>query len=43
MENAPSYKTQALKKIINMGIWVVDTWSQVFIRSSYTEFKFSKI
>lgn len=43
MENAPSNKTQALKKIINMGIWVVDTWKQVFIRSSYTEFKFSKI
>ena len=40
MENAPSNKTQALKKIINMGIWVVDTWKQVFIRSSYTEFKF---
>ena len=41
-ENAPSNKTPALTKSMNMGIWVVGTTNQLFIRGSYTEIKFSK-
>ena len=35
-KNAPSNKTQALTKIISMGIWVIGTLKQLFIRGSYT-------
>ena len=40
-ENALSNKTQALTK--SMGIRVVVTLNQLFIRGYYTEIKFSKI
>ena len=30
MEKAPSYKASALKKSINMDIWVVGTTNQLF-------------
>ena len=33
-EKAPSNKSPALKKIIDMNIWVVGTLSQLFIRGS---------
>ena len=33
-EKAPSNKTPALTESINMGIWVVGTSSQLFIRGS---------
>ena len=33
-ENAPSNKTPALTKSTNMGIWVVGTSSQLFLRGS---------
>ena len=36
-ENTPSNKTQALTKSMNMGIWVVGTSNQLFIRGSCTE------
>ena len=38
---APSNKTQALTKSINMDILVVGTLNQLLRRSSYTEIKFS--
>ena len=41
-ENTPSNKTQALSKIIIMGIWVISTLNQLFIRCSYNQIKFSK-
>ena len=41
-EKAPSNKSPALKKIIDMNIWVVGTLSQLFIRGSYTKTNFSK-
>ena len=41
-EKAPSNKTQALTKSMNMVIWVVDTSNQLFRRGSYTETKFPK-
>ena len=41
-EKAPSNKTPALTKSANMGIWVVGTSNQLFIRRSYTETKSSK-
>ena len=41
-EDAPENKTQTLKKIMNMGIWVVGTLNLQFIGGSYTEIKFSK-
>ena len=41
-EKAPSNKNPALTKSMNMDIWVVATSNQLFIRSSYTETKFSK-
>ena len=37
-----SNKTQALRKTINMDIWVIGTSNQLFIRGSYTQTKFSK-
>ena len=33
-EKAPSNKTPALTKSTNMGIWVVGTTNQLFIRGS---------
>ena len=33
-EKAPSYKTPALRKSTNMGVWVVGTLNQLFIRGS---------
>ena len=33
-EKVPSNKTPALTKSTNMGIWVVGTWNQGFIRGS---------
>ena len=41
-EKAPSNKTPALTKSMNMDIWVVGTSNQLFKRGSYTEIKFSK-
>ena len=41
-EKAPSNKTLALTKSTNMGICVVDTSNQLFIRDYQTETKFSK-
>ena len=41
-EKAPSNETAGLIKSTNMGIWVVGTTNQLFIRGSYTETKFSK-
>ena len=41
-EKAPSNKTKVLKKSMNLGIWVVVTLNQLFIRGSYTEIKFSE-
>ena len=40
-DNAPSntIQTQAITRSANMGIWVVDTLNQLFIRGSYTEIK----
>ena len=37
MEQAPSIKTAVLTKSMNVGIWVVGTLNQLFIRGSYTE------
>ena len=42
MEKAPSNKTTALTKSTNMGIWVVRTSNQLFIRGFLTEIKFLK-
>ena len=33
-EKAPSNKTPALAKTSNMGIWVIGTLNQLFIRGS---------
>ena len=33
-EKAPSNKTPALTKSTNMGVWVVGTTNQLFIRGS---------
>ena len=41
-EKAPSNKTPALTKSMNMDIWVVGTSNQLFLKGSYTEAKFSK-
>ena len=41
-ENAPSNKTPAFTKSMNMDIWVVGTSNQIFIGCSETETKFSK-
>ena len=41
-EKAPSKKTPARIKSMNMGIWVVDTSDQLFRSDSYIETKFSK-
>ena len=41
-ENTLSNKTQAFTESINMGIWVIRTLSQLFIRISHTQTKFSK-
>ena len=38
----PSNKTPALTKSTNMGIWVLGTSSQLFVRGSKTETKFPK-
>ena len=42
-ENAPSNKTQAPTKSVNMNILVVGALNQLFVRSSYTEKFFEKI
>ena len=34
MDKAPSNKTPALTESTNMGIWVVGTTSQLFVRGS---------
>ena len=41
-EKATTNKTPAPTKSRNMGIWVVGTSNQLFIRGSETETKFSK-
>ena len=41
-EKAPSNKTPALTKSMNMDSWVVGTSNQLFRRGSYSETKFSK-
>ena len=41
-EKAPSNRTLTLRKSRNMGIWVVGTSNQLFVRGSSTEAKFSK-
>ena len=41
-KNTVSNRTQVVTKTIDMGIWVVGTLIQIFIKSSYTETKFSK-
>ena len=41
-EKAPSNETPVLTKSTSMGICVVSTTSQLLIRGSYTETKFSK-
>ena len=42
MEKAPSNKTLTLAKSTNMGIWIVGTSNQPFIRGCYTELKLLK-
>ena len=42
-EKVSSNETQALTESIKMGIWVVGTSSQLFIKGSYTKIQFSKI
>ena len=42
MENAVSNKTRTVTKSMNMGIWVIGTLNQLFIRGSYTQINFSK-
>ena len=42
MENAPSNKTKALTKRMNMYIWAIDILNQLFLRDSYTQIKFSE-
>ena len=41
-KNTVSNRTQVVTKTIDMGIWVVGTLIQIFIKGSYTETKFSK-
>ena len=41
-ENAPSIKTLALTKSMNMEIWLAGLSNQIFIKRTYTETKFSK-
>ena len=41
-EKAPSNKTPALTKSMNMDIWVFGTSNQLFARGSLTETKTSK-
>ena len=41
-EKAPSNKTPALTKSMNMDIWVFGTSNQLFTRGSLTETKISK-
>ena len=41
-EKAPSIKTLALTKSMNMEIWSADLSNQIFIKLTYTETKFSK-
>ena len=41
-EKAPSSKTPTLSKSMNMDVWVVGTSSELFIRDSETETKFSQ-
>ena len=33
-DKTPSYKTPALRKSTNMGVWAVGTLNQLFIRGS---------
>ena len=39
-ENAPWNKTQALTKSMNVGIWVIGTSNQLFVRGSYAQINF---
>ena len=41
-EKAPSNETPVLTKSTNMGIWVLGTSNQLFMRYFYSETKFSK-
>ena len=41
-EKESSNKIQGLTKSINMGIWIISTLNQLFMRDSYTQIKFSK-
>ena len=41
-EKAPSNEAPVLTKSTNMGIWVLGTSNQLFMRYFYSETKFSK-
>ena len=41
-EKAPSIKTLALTKSMNMEIWLTGLSNQIFIKRTYIETKFSK-
>ena len=41
-ENTLSSKSQALTESTNMGIWLIGTLNQLFIRDFHTQNKFSK-
>ena len=41
-QKAPSMKTAALTRSMDMDIWVVGTSNGLFIKGSYTETKFSE-
>ena len=41
-ETAPSQKTQALSKNLNIEIWVIVAWKKPCIRGSYSLIWFSK-
>ena len=41
-EKAPSNKTPAFTRSMNMDIWVAGTSNQLFLRGCKTETKFSK-
>ena len=41
-ENSPSNKTQALRKCMNVEIWLISELNQLFIRESDAQVKLSK-
>ena len=41
-EKAPSYKTPAIRKSTNMGVWAVGTLNQLFVKGCLTGTKLSK-